>query len=622
MQPHRKIYTFKYKLSLLLFTVVLLVASLLGTFQFVFMKKSLLENFNQTKRMVRDRVVNIVRDSDYINYLLEQPIENESRRVLSEVVKKYDAEKNINFDMEPFIKAQKGMNLYIIDKTNTVIATTDSKDQDLNFSAYSDFVKFLEDVRANKVFSTSRISLSLNGEEMMKYCYMPTSDGKYIFETGTLFEARNESQEGIGFSNFDQEIIKDNALVSSVILYDYTGTSYKKIKQGSSKKMEEGHLSYFAEAMQSMNTVEFMDRFNGKKAFYQYIPYEIIGAAGANEKNTVEVIYNYSVVEDKLRYNAILIILLVLAGALISASFGFYRARSITRPIGVITEGVKQVSEGNFSYSFQVESNDEFYLLGKQFNYMTNEINGLLEERYKIEKALERKNSEILNQKEEITALYEETSALNEELESLLKQNKDSYFETVRALANAIEEKDPYTGGHCERVMDYSVKIAGKMGLSNAEIEELKFGSILHDIGKIGISESILNKDGLLTDEEYSEIKKHPEIGNRILQNLQFLNNCRKIVSEHHERIDGRGYPDGKKGGEIDFLARIVCVADAYDAMTSSRPYRKKALTTEQAINELLLNSGRQFDEKVVEVFVECLKKSWQKNVDNTGDVI
>ncbi len=608
MRSDKKIYTFKYKLSILLFTVVLLVSSLLGTFQFVFMKKSLTDNFNQTKQMVKDRVVNIVRDADYINYLLEKPLEEEAQEVLSEVVSKYDEEKHINFKLEPFLKEHTGINLYIIDETSTIIAATDKRDLGLNFSAYPDFVKYLKELRANRVFSTSRISLSLNGEEVSKYCYMATSDGKYIFETGTGFESQNESQKGIGFSNFDQEIIRDNELVASVILYDYNGVSYKKVARDASKKVGISHLSYFTEAIQSMKTVEFHDMYNGKKALYQFIPYEIIDAVGANQRNIVEVIYNYSDVESKLKYNAILIILFVLAGALVSASFGFYKARGISRPIEVITEGVKQVSDGNFSYSFNVDSNDEFYLLGKQFNYMINEINNLLKERYKIEKDLERKNSEIFNQKEEITALFEETIALNEELERLLKQNHDSYFETVRALANAIEEKDSYTGGHCERVMGYSVKIAESMGLSSAEIDELKFGSILHDIGKIGISESILNKDGLLTDEEYSEIKKHPEIGERILQNLHFLDNCRKIVSEHHERIDGKGYPGGKKGQDIDFLARIVCVADAYDAMTSSRPYRKNAMTREQAIDELLLNSGKQFDEKVVEVFVDCLK--------------
>lgn len=610
MRSDKKIYTFKYKLSILLFTVVLLVSSLLGTFQFVFMKRSLADNFNQTKQMVKDRVINIVRDADYINYLLEKPLEEEAREVLNRAVQKYEEVKNINFELEPFLKGHTGINLYIIDETSTIISTTDKRDLGLNFSAYPDFIKYLKELRASKVFSASRISLSINGEEMSKYCYMPTSDGKYIFETGTRFESQNESQKRIGFNNFDKEIIMDNELVASVILYDYNGVSYKKVARDSSKKVGNSHIAHFTEAIKSMKTVEFAGEYNGKKAYYQFIPYEIIDAVGANERNVVEVIYYYSIVEDKLKYNAIVIGLFVLAGALVSASFGFYKARGISRPIEVITEGVRQVSDGNFSYSFNVESNDEFYLLGKQFNYMINEINNLLEERYRIEKDLERKNSEIFNQKEEITALFEETIALNEELERLLKQNHDSYFETVRALANAIDEKDSYTGGHCERVMGYSVKIAESMGLSSSEIDELKFGSILHDIGKIGISESILNKDGLLTDEEYSEIKRHPEIGERMLQNLHFLDNCRKIVSEHHERIDGKGYPGGKKGQDIDFLARIVCVADAYDAMTSSRPYRKNALTREQAIAELILNSGKQFDERVVEVFVGCLKKS------------
>ena len=244
---------------------------------------------------------------------------------------------------------------------------------------------------------------------------------------------------------------------------------------------------------------------------------------------------------------------------------------------------------------------------------MLIEIRRLLDERYLFEMNLQTKNLEIYDQKEEITALYEETTALNEELERILKQNLSSYFETVRALANAIDEKDSYTGGHCERVMAYSMTIATELGLTQQELEDLRFGSILHDIGKIGISESILNKDGKLTPEEYEEIKKHPEKGNYILKDLNFLNNCRRIINEHHERIDGKGYPKGLSGEEIYYMARIVCVADAYDAMTSSRPYRENALSKEEAMEELLRNKGIQFDEAVVDAFVRYLKGKQNK---------
>ena len=600
---------FKYKLSVLLFTVVLLVSSFLGIFQYVVMRNSLLNSFEQSKELIKDRIINIVHDADYINLLVERPLEAEAREILEAVAKKYESDKNIDFPLEPFLKGKKNLHLYIIDKNNTVIAATDKKDLGLNFSPWPDFARYLDEVRAEKVFAPARMSLSLNGEAMTKFCYLPSSDGQYVFETGTGIEDRDNPAEEIGFVNFAEKAVEENEFVDSVILFDYEGISYKKDENNASLKVKPEHMAYFNKAIQTMAVVEATGEYMGRKAYYQYIPYSIIGAKGANERNVVEVIYNDSILVENLRANIRIIIGVVCIGAVLAASFGFYKAGGITRPIAVITEGINQVSNGNLKHSFHVNSNDEFSLLGRQFNHMTLEIKKLLDERFRIQQDLENKNREISSQKEEITALYEETTALNEELESMLRQNQSSYFETVRALANAIEEKDSYTRGHCERVMEYSIMIAEALGLERKQMSDLKFGSILHDIGKIGISESILNKEGALTEEEFSQIKQHPEKGNRILENLYFLEDCRKIVCQHHERIDGRGYPYGLTGNHIDLLARIVCVADAYDAMTSSRPYRKNAMSRETAIQELLDNKGRQFDEKIVDTFIACLKK-------------
>jgi putative nucleotidyltransferase with HDIG domain len=609
MNRFPKFNAFKYRLSFLLLVVVLSVCSFLGFFQYIIMRSSLVSSFEQSKVLIKDRILNIVRDADYINLLTERPLEAEAKEVLEAVVKKYESEKNIDFPLEPFLKNRGDMYLYIIDRNNVVVATTDKKDLGLDFSPWTDFANYLGEVRSKKTFSPARMSLSLIGAEMMKYCYMPSPDGQYVFETGALVKEQKDPVAEIGFNNFEEKVVQDNKFVDSVVLFDYQGVSYKRNKNNENMKVEPEHMSYFRKAIETSEVVETTGKYMGRKAYFQYIPYAIIGAKGANEKNVVEVIYNDSILAENLRQNVWTILLAVGAGALFAASFGFYKARTITRPIEVITEGINQVSKGNLDYSFQIDSNDEFSLLGRQFNSMTMEIRKLLDERYQSQKALEHKNREIFSQKEEITALYEETAALNEELESLLRQNQDSYFETVRALANAIEEKDSYTGGHCERVMKYSIMIAEALGLDSKEMNDLKFGSILHDIGKIGIPEHILNKEGVLSEEEFEQIRQHPGKGNHILENLQFLEGCRKIVREHHERIDGKGYPNGLKGSQIDLLARIVCVADAYDAMTSSRPYRKNPMSKEEGIRELLANSGRQFDEQMVEIFIACLNK-------------
>lgn len=178
-------------------------------------------------------------------------------------------------------------------------------------------------------------------------------------------------------------------------------------------------------------------------------------------------------------------------------------------------------------------------------------------------------------------------------------QSQQLYFKTITALTEAIDAKDMYTAGHSQRVAEISTTIAYQLGLTAKEIDTVHYGSLLHDIGKIGIPESILNKKGGLTDEELFNIKRHPVIGTNILRSIDFLDDALYIVRYHHERFDGQGYPEGIKGEEIPFMARIVCIADAWDAMTSDRSYRE-ALPVSVAIEELEKNKGSQFDPYII----------------------
>jgi len=204
---------------------------------------------------------------------------------------------------------------------------------------------------------------------------------------------------------------------------------------------------------------------------------------------------------------------------------------------------------------------------------------------------------------------FSEGAAVSINNAHLYKKIKDSYFEIVKALAQAIEAKDPYTHGHSERVMKYSLAIAPRFGLSKEEKESLRFAAILHDIGKIGVRGIILNNPDGLTNEEYDEIKKHTLIGENIIQPVELLQSIRPLIKYHHEWYNGKGYPDGLSGENIPLGARILAVSDAYDAMESDRPYRK-ALTEETAIQELKRGSGSQFDPKIVEIFLEILKQN------------
>ena len=205
-------------------------------------------------------------------------------------------------------------------------------------------------------------------------------------------------------------------------------------------------------------------------------------------------------------------------------------------------------------------------------------------------------------------ALEQENLMFQQQLEDELKQAllslKDSTSSTLQAFSETIEQKDPYTKGHCNRVRTLSISLGQAMNLSQEMLEVIEGGAILHDIGKISIPEEILNKDCSLTPKEYEVIKTHPEAGEKIIRHLPQFKRFLPIVRNHHERIDGQGYPDGLKKEEIPLEVKIVSLADAYDAMTSSRAYRE-SLSTEIALEELKFFSGSQFDSELVEIFIE-----------------
>lgn len=176
------------------------------------------------------------------------------------------------------------------------------------------------------------------------------------------------------------------------------------------------------------------------------------------------------------------------------------------------------------------------------------------------------------------------------------------FINTIASLANAIDAKSPWTKGHSERVMHVSANIAKEMGLDEEMIERVRLGGLLHDIGKIGILEALLEKPEALSEDEFPPLRLHPEKGVAILAPIEQLRDVLPGILHHHERYDGMGYPNGLKGEAIPLPARIICVADSFDAMVADRPY-KKGFTPAEALLELHRCAGAQFDPKVVEVF-------------------
>ncbi len=200
----------------------------------------------------------------------------------------------------------------------------------------------------------------------------------------------------------------------------------------------------------------------------------------------------------------------------------------------------------------------------------------------------------------------------------LMKDLERGYLNTLLSLNLVLEAKHPYTRGHTQRVTQYSLMVAKAMDLSEEDVRIIRDGATLHDIGKVGVSEEILNKKGKLSDEEMQQVRKHPIIGDEIISPIRFLSHTRPIIRHHHERIDGKGWPDGVDGRNLHLVVRLVSVTDAFDAMTSMRPYRQP-LTYERICEEVIQNSGTQFDPDVVDVLLKLIREGRVERLEQTG---
>lgn len=212
--------------------------------------------------------------------------------------------------------------------------------------------------------------------------------------------------------------------------------------------------------------------------------------------------------------------------------------------------------------------------------------------------------------------LYDSISKKNNEyvkqIHDNAKQMQEMTLQSIMTIANTIDAKDEYTKGHSQRVSEYSYILAKELGMSEEDASDIRFIGLLHDIGKIGVPDSILNKAGRLTDEEFEIMKTHPTVGANILKDIKLLPGLDIGAKYHHERYDGHGYPSGLKGDEIPYIAKIIGVADSYDAMSSNRVYRAR-LSDEEILREFERCKGTQFDPKIADVFIKLLKEGKMK---------
>ncbi len=241
--------------------------------------------------------------------------------------------------------------------------------------------------------------------------------------------------------------------------------------------------------------------------------------------------------------------------------------RSLLSPIKVIGDMSNRIADGDFGGRIQVRGQGELAQLGRAVN------------------------------------------AMADGMEQLIEEQEAAYIQVLQSLAKALEAKDRYSAGHSSRVSSWSVRLAKHMGLPEDEIQTLKHGALMHDLGKIAVPDAILNKPDKLTDEEFNTMRSHPNMTAHILQPLRRFERHREIAASHHERWDGNGYPNGLKGEEIPLLARIVAIADTWDAMTGDRVYRK-GMSSERALQILQVErESGQWDPEVVDAFIQVVRQ-------------
>jgi len=248
----------------------------------------------------------------------------------------------------------------------------------------------------------------------------------------------------------------------------------------------------------------------------------------------------------------------------LSLGFGVYAARLIATPLQTLTESSRAIARGDFSKRVHLKSRTEIGELAQTFNSMTDDLERFVHD-----------------------------------LKRAAEENKTLFLNSIQMLAGAVDEKDPYTRGHSDRVTRYSVLLATEMGNTTEEIEKVRVSAQLHDVGKIGIEDRILKKPGALTPEEYEIMKTHTVKGANIVRQVEMLKDMIPGIELHHESLDGRGYPHGLKGDQIPELARIIMVADTFDAMTTNRPYQA-AMDPEYVIRIINSMVNTKFDPRVV----------------------
>lgn len=589
MKKHKNV--FKYIHGLFVGVCVLIVIGF--SVQYSFDKDNVERNIDIAVDLMVDGIQENLSSIDKLYNALEMHADTTLKEALNEMNTAYEAGELTQEALDDICNGYDHVNLYVIDTDNVVVMTTLENDLGLDFTRYETYTAFFNELRLRQNYVSDRTSIGLKTEQLTKYSYLSTSDGKYILDASYDMQSFDVLLEGNSFLEYKSDIIMATEYILELELIEaYNDMQERAMRIYPMDQVDE--LQAITKAKQTGEVV----RITAFEGYYTvksvFIPFVLEHRNGADSVFIYKLTYSNEEILKKYNEAYITIGLLFFIGILIFISLAHYYNAKTLRPIFKLLKSFVAVREENFKIQLEPEGSKPVKEAIVTFNEMVASINTLIIDKEEVEGNLRRH----------------------------LKQSELGYVNTVTAMANAIDAKDNYTGGHCERVMNMSLLLADYVGLSTSQVKDLMYASLLHDIGKIGINDAILNKKEKFTKEDYEMMKKHPTIGYKILQDVEFLEEANKAILYHHERVDGKGYPHGLKGHDIPYLGRLLCITDAFDAMTSRRIYRDSVMTVRDAFDELERCSGTQFDFDLVYQFKQAYEESYGRELNHFADEI
>ncbi|MBI4804758.1 MAG: HD domain-containing protein [Desulfovibrio sp.] len=559
------------KLATLVVATIVVVVAMAHVFSSRLFDTMTKESHDATVAMIVRLVEQGVRIQDNAQKLLEERMADKMKKAMGLLHESYENNPGNprGMDLEGVIaSAGGGMDLFVVDLSHTVVHTNFAKDLGLVIGE-GDFALFLDGVLASGEYVLDRPILSFN-DGIKQFAYQATKDRKFILEVGAPFRPSEGFHDILAFQNLARNIVGNASYVKSLEIFaQHHSTNFLNVNDTSSLLPPGARLAAATQAVQQGQ--QQMAAEDGRH--FHYIPIAV--DAGQPAKRVVELEMddsNWAALRLRhVQMQVLVYAMLVLVGI----AFSLWVAREVVRPISQLSTSVRKIAAGDLGTEVVAASNDEVGLLSQDINAMRKSIAELLE---KLETA-------------------------NENLAF-------SYDVTIRAFLNALKFNESSTAEHSLRVNKVAMAIGRQMGLNQDQLTQLEWGSLLHDIGKLAIPNSILRKTGPLTQEELAIVRTHPAIAHEMLKEATFLEDALLVSLHHQEQFDGMGYPHGLAGTDIPLLARICTVADAYEAMTADRAYRR-GRCHEEAVTELTRLSGTQFDPDIVAVFLSISRAEY-----------